>query len=50
MAVRREAVSLHFDADSFTGRWPLLAAAAKKMSDEMAAQQATWEPHDWSDF
>lgn len=48
--IRRENVALHFDPDAFTGRFALLAAAAKAMNADLERSAATWEPHDWSDF
>lgn len=49
MAERRENVRLVLN-DSFTGRLAAAAAAAERAFDDITLAQATWEPHDWSDF
>jgi hypothetical protein len=43
-------VTLAFDDESFTGRLRLMVDAAKVLGAELAKAEATWEPHDWSEF
>lgn len=47
---KRVPVHLRFDVDAFTARMHRLREAAAKLGQQMTLQQATWEPHDWSDF
>lgn len=47
---RPEKVTLEFNGDSFTGRIQRAAAAASSLNRELALRDATWEPHDWSDW
>jgi hypothetical protein len=36
--------------DRFTGRLALAAQAARDLHASWVLRDATWEPHDWSDF
>lgn len=46
---RREPVRLVL-TDDFTGRIQAAAAAVTDLHRRLARLDATWEPHDWSDF
>ena len=49
MSRREERATIHLDevVVPMTAR---LTEAARIFGREVALQQATWEPHDWSDF
>lgn len=49
MVERREPVLL-MGSDHFTGRLQMAASAATDLSRRLARLDATWEPHDWSEF
>lgn len=50
MSDRRIDVRLAFDDSRYSGRLAALVDVAKRLNDEMALREATWEPHDWSAF
>lgn len=49
MTVRREPVRLEL-RDDFAGRIRLIREAARTWGNDLALQQATWEPHDWTEW
>lgn len=49
MTIRREPVRLEL-ADNFSAPLRRIAEAARTWSNDLARDQATWEPHDWTEW
>lgn len=50
MAIRREPVRLSFDGDALAEGMKISAEQAGKVFAQWTLHDATWEPHDWSEF
>lgn len=50
MAMRREPVTLDFSGYNFAAEMRRAEAAVGSLGAQLARAEATWEPHDWTEF